>query len=121
MGEGKPPRAAAPTGRQTKGRQHKWYNYNDPAFLSGFTKNCGEPPNKKVNGHFTQTVWKDTREIVCGRATCKMTVTLNQGNPNERTITTDGTHRVCRYNPAGNIDTGDKANLRNEVHAPTCH
>ncbi len=43
-------------------------------------------PNKKC-GHYTQTVWKETKEIGCGRARCK-----------------DGSYIwVCNYRPAGNI------------------
>ena len=39
-------------------------------------------------GHYTQIVWRDTREVGCGVATCA-----------------DGSGVwVCNYNPAGNVD-----------------
>lgn len=41
-------------------------------------------------GHYTQIVWKDTREVGCGLAS---------------DVTDD--YLVCRYFPAGNIDGGD--------------
>ena len=41
------------------------YDFNNPTFKGGFPSNC-----QNVNGHFTQVVWKDTRQLGCGRATC---------------------------------------------------
>lgn len=41
----------------------------------------------KVCGHYTQIVWKDTREVGCGRALCQRGEEI----------------WVCNYNPEGNI------------------
>ncbi len=61
------------------------YDFNAPAIVGGFKQNC-DPP---VNGHFTQIVWRATKQIGCGRATCTI------GGKK-------GTNWVCRYKPAGN-------------------
>jgi hypothetical protein len=70
----------------------KNYDFKNPVFRGGFTRNCVD-----VNGHFTQVMWKDTRELGCGKATC----TMKDENGNDR----KGTHWVCRYNPPGNQGT----------------
>jgi len=95
------------------------YSYDNPQFTGGFTRNCGRGDNPKVNGHFTQVVWKDSTQLGCGRATCSMTITLDEGTPKERKIQTQGTHWVCRYSPPGNAGT-DSANLKRKVSAPVC-
>lgn len=41
----------------------------------------------KVCGHYTQIVWKETKELGCGRALCEGGEEI----------------WVCNYNPAGNI------------------
>ena len=61
--------------------ENKNYDFVNPTFKGGFTSNC-----QNVNGHFTQVVWKDTRELGCRRATCTI-------NGHQRT------HWVCRYAP----------------------
>lgn len=43
-------------------------------------------PGASGTGHFTQMVWKDTKEVGCGKATC--------GN---------ATIWVCNYSPPGNV------------------
>ncbi len=57
-------------------KEVKNYPFNRPAFVSG-------------TGHFTQMIWKDTKQIGCGVAKCYF-----------------GTVRfwVCRYTPQGNWD-----------------
>src|SRR5262249_3765964 len=52
------------------------YNYSKPGFVTGI-------------GHFTQMIWKDTKQIGCGVSKCYL-----------------GTVRlwVCRYAPTGNWD-----------------
>jgi len=43
-------------------------------------------------GHYTQVVWRDTTKVGCGRATCNADDMFQ-------------THWVCRYSPAGNMNT----------------
>jgi uncharacterized protein YkwD len=78
------------------------YDFNHPTFKGGFTSNCQD-----VNGHFTQVIWKDTRQLGCGRATCNI-----NGH--------QGTHWVCRYGPPGNTNTSDISTLNKEVPGPQC-
>jgi uncharacterized protein YkwD len=78
------------------------YDFNNPQFKGGFTANC-----KDVNGHFTQVVWKDTCQLGCGRATCEIS-----GHK--------GTHWVCRYKPAGNVNVADVSLLKQQVRPPLC-
>ena len=42
-------------------------------------------------GHYTQLVWRDTKKVGCGSATCTADNALY-------------THWVCRYSPAGNVN-----------------
>ncbi|MCX5521109.1 CAP family protein [Kaistia defluvii] len=76
------------------------YDFDDPAIVGGFTQNC-----QRVNGHFTQVVWKDSGFLGCGRATCEI------GG-------VQGTQWVCRYRPAGNFNASDPFVLRQQVHRP---
>ena len=108
--------------------ENTWYcehnnylSYDNPIPVSGFTKDCGRGDNLKVNGHFTQVVWKDTRQVGCGRFTCPMTIDLkdDKGVVVKKDVPTLGTHWVCRYLPIGNSAT-DTATLRQEVSAPLC-
>ncbi|MEO8401396.1 MAG: CAP domain-containing protein [Gammaproteobacteria bacterium] len=52
-------------------------------------------------GHFTQLVWKSSKKLGCGYATCNG----NNGTP--------GKYLVCEYSPAGNITNRNyfKANV----------
>jgi uncharacterized protein YkwD len=79
------------------------YDFNNPTFKGGFTSNC-----QNVNGHFTQVIWKDTRQLGCGRAIC--TINGHQG-----------THWVCRYAPPGNVNTSNVSVLNQEVLRPQCN
>ena len=98
-----------PAASNAQAFQKAWYcelnNYvfAAPVFTPGFTQNCAPP----VNGHFTQVVWKDTRQLGCGKATCTI------GG-------VKGTHWVCRYLPAGNVNATDPNVLRREVLQPPC-
>jgi hypothetical protein len=83
------------------------YDFNSPVFKGGFTANC-----KDVNGHFTQVVWKDTCQLGCGRATCKIR--------DDKGVERDGTHWVCRYRPSGNVNAADANVLKKEVLPPVC-
>lgn len=85
----------------------KNYNFNSPKFEGGFTQNC-----KRVNGHFTQVVWKDTTQLGCGRAICDV-----KGSDGK---THKGTSWVCRYSPSGNMNTSDPNVLKQQVLQPKC-
>lgn len=92
------------------------YNFTNPVFVGGFTANCGQGNNPKVNGHLTQILWKDTKMVGCGRAQCKIPETDAKGNV---IATHEGTQWVCRYSPAGNTGT-DAATLKREVSDAVC-
>jgi uncharacterized protein YkwD len=64
------------------------YRYNKPGFSSS-------------TGHFTQMVWKSSKELGCGSAVCDG----KNGTP--------GIYWVCEYNPAGNVTNSGyfKANV----------
>ena len=55
-----------------------------------YTSNTCTP--EKMCGHYTQVVWRDTTKVGCGRATCTVDDFIN-------------TVWVCRYSPAGNLNT----------------
>jgi uncharacterized protein YkwD len=78
------------------------YSFTNPVLILGETTNC-----YRVNGHFTQVVWKDTAFLGCGRATCEI-----DGHK--------GTHWVCRYKPPGNFNATDPLVLAQQVrpHPP---
>ncbi|KAF9016052.1 PR-1-like protein [Hymenopellis radicata] len=56
------------------------YDYNHPGFSSG-------------TGHFTQVVWKSTKQVACAIANCKGGTIF--GQPSK--------YIVCRYSPPGNF------------------
>ncbi len=51
-------------------------------------------------GHFTQVVWRGTKELGCGRASCGGMDVF-----------------VCQYDPPGNVE----GQYRDNVQAPGCH
>ena len=69
------------------------YNFKDPS--KSATKNVF---------HFTQMVWKDTKQLGCGRAVCK------KNSPFLEYPNGEWTYVVCNYFPPGNIvaSKGDK-------------
>lgn len=79
----------------------KHYDFDNPQVVGGFKNGC-DPP---VNGHFTQVVWKSSREIGCGKANCSI-----NGQ--------DGVYWVCRYSPPGNFNADNPDVLRSEVQRP---
>ncbi|MHB1015206.1 MAG: CAP domain-containing protein [Desulfurivibrionaceae bacterium] len=58
--------------------EQRWY--------SRATNTCNAPPGKTC-GHYTQMVWKNTREVGCAKAVC---------DDNSQVW-------VCNYAPAGNV------------------
>lgn len=79
----------------------KWYDFAHPSIQGGVKKEC-DPP---VNGHFTQVVWKSTRELGCARNTCTQNGQV-------------GTGWVCKYSPVGNTNTAQA--LGDNVSSTTC-
>ena len=77
------------------------YNFDHPQVVGGFKNGC-DPP---VNGHFTQVVWKASRQLGCGKKTC----TINGQQ---------GTYWVCRYSPPGNFNANDPNVLAQNVLRP---
>ena len=105
-----PDKYPAGTDRQafndTWGCEKDLFDFTKPVIVGGFKTNCLPPPaGTGTNGHFTQVVWKSTKEVGCGRARCP----IKDGNCN---VIKDAngkesyeTHWVCRYRPGGN-DSG---------------
>jgi len=87
------------------------YDFNKPVIVGGFKHNCLPPPaGEGVNGHFTQVVWKSTKEVGCGRARCPIVdKDCNVIKPESYE-----THWVCRYGPGGN----DPDQLAQNVQKP---
>jgi len=65
----------------------KYYNYNKPGF-SGST------------GHFTQVVWKSTKQVGCAKKFCK---------------SSGWTIYICEYDAPGNIVTSDNSYFKKNV------
>ncbi|MEQ1929872.1 MAG: PAN domain-containing protein [Parvularculaceae bacterium] len=99
----------SPTATNVNAYQNTWacevqhYDFDNPKVVGGFKKGCDAP----VNGHFTQVVWKDSRELGCGKQTC----TINGAT---------GVYTVCRYSPQGNFNADNISNLTAQVSRPKC-
>ncbi|KAL4972582.1 CAP domain-containing protein [Aspergillus desertorum] len=74
--------------------------WGDEAALYDFSKPTG---SNEETGHFTQLVWKSTREIGCAAVDCGLT---DSDNGEERTRA-QGWYVVCEYMPAGNVVGAD--------------
>jgi len=68
-------------------REISQYNFNAPAYSNAV-------------GHFTQLIWRNSKQLGCGMAVC------NGMN-----------YWVCRYSPTGNWNTGNPGVLANNVPA----
>lgn len=79
------------------------YDFDNPKVVGGFKSGCNAP----VNGHFTQVVWKDSRQLGCGKQTCTI------GGQT-------GVYTVCRYSPQGNYNADNITNLKAQVSRPDC-
>ena len=79
------------------------YNYNKPGFSMGMmldqtidlTDYLEDCETFLATGHFTQVVWKDTRQLGCGLA-------INRKNK---------VYGVCDYSPPGNYEGKYKENV----------
>jgi len=68
-------------------REISQYNFNAPAYSNAV-------------GHFTQLIWRNSKQLGCGMSVC------NGAN-----------YWVCRYSPTGNWNTGNPGVLANNVPA----
>ncbi|KKK23748.1 hypothetical protein AOCH_000664, partial [Aspergillus ochraceoroseus] len=82
------------------------YNFEEP---TGFTE---------ATGHFTQLVWRATKEVGCAAVDCGYASNDEKDDDDddrEKRSSDDGVPRaqgwyvVCEYTPAGNVVGGDKA------------
>ncbi len=96
--------------------QDSWYSE-----IKDYEFNIPRYNQPGINGHFTQILWKDSTQLGCGIATCKMTVNMTSSEGRTQKETHDGTQWVCRYAPAGNMNVGNPGVLRNQVKPATCN
>jgi len=68
----------------------KMYNYNQPGFTG-------------ATGHFTQVVWKSTKQVGCAKKFCK---------------SKNWTIYICEYDAPGNIVSSDNAYFKKNVLPP---
>jgi hypothetical protein len=80
------------------------YDYNNPKLIGGTMNGCNDNP-KKVNGHFTQLVWKATKSVGCAKNTCSL------GGQS-------GTLWACEFDPQGNFNAGNPGVLSDNVPRP---
>jgi hypothetical protein len=80
------------------------YDYNNPKLIGGTMFGCDNNPNK-VNGHFTQIVWKATKSVGCAKNTCSL------GG-------VSGTLWACEYDPPGNFNADKPGVLSENVPRP---
>jgi hypothetical protein len=85
------------------------YNYDNPTLIVGTMNGCNDNPNK-VNGHFTQVVWKASKSLGCAKNTCK----LDPADPNSPSWTL----WACEYDPAGNFNADKPGVLSENVPRP---
>ena len=79
------------------------YDFNNPVFVGGGLNGCTPTGNpNKVDGHFTQVVWKDTKRLGCAKNVCPL-----GGN--------SATLWACEYDPPGNFNVDQPGVLQNEV------
>ncbi|WP_162918636.1 CAP domain-containing protein [Taklimakanibacter deserti] len=93
------------------------YNFDDPSpLLAGedgggtiFGDACNPANNpKKVTGHFTQVIWRNTTRLGCAQNRCKL------GGDDG----IEGTLWACEYDPPGNFNAGQAGVLEQNVPRP---
>ncbi|KAL3461139.1 CAP domain-containing protein [Aspergillus heterothallicus] len=77
---------------QAWGDEREMYDFDKP---TGFTKETG---------HFTQLVWRGTRQVGCAAVDCGLTYQDEDGKEGEQRA--QGWYLVCEYVPAGNVVGG---------------
>jgi hypothetical protein len=80
------------------------YDYDNPKVNGGWMNGCDNNPNR-VNGHFTQVVWKATKSLGCAKNTCSL------GGQS-------GTLWACEYDPPGNFNADKPGVLSDNVPRP---
>jgi len=87
-------KAASAVGRWYEEKSNYDFSAPGDCLAKGTCESIGE------TGHFTQVVWRDSKQLGCGMATCPGTLfgwSAGQGN---------AIFYVCRYSPPGNVDSG---------------
>ncbi|KAL2852524.1 CAP domain-containing protein [Aspergillus pseudoustus] len=77
---------------QAWGDEGEMYNFDKP---TGFTK---------ATGHFTQLVWRSTKEVGCAAVDCGLTDLDDEDKEGEQRA--QGWYLVCEYIPGGNVVGG---------------
>jgi Cysteine-rich secretory protein family len=80
------------------------YDYDNPKINGGWMNGCDNNPSR-VNGHFTQVVWKATKFLGCAKNTCTL------GG-------VSGTLWACEYDPPGNFNADQPGVLSENVPRP---
>jgi len=79
------------------------YDFDNPVLTGGVMFGCAPADNpNKVDGHFTQVVWRDSAKLGCAKNTCSLS-----GN--------SGPLWACEYAPPGNFNAGNPGVLQHEV------
>ena len=79
------------------------YDFDNPVLTGGVMFGCAPADNpNKVDGHFTQVVWRDSAKLGCAKNTCSL-----GGN--------SGPLWACEYAPPGNFNAGNPGVLQHEV------
>jgi hypothetical protein len=80
------------------------YDFDHPEVRGGTVIGCNDNP-KRVTGHFTQVVWRESTKLGCARNTCSL-----GGNT--------GTLWACEYDPPGNFNVDQPGVLDRNVPKP---
>lgn len=80
------------------------YDFAHPVLTGGTIYGCDNNPNK-VDGHFTQVVWRGSSNLGCAQNTCSL-----GGN--------SGTLWACEYDPPGNFNADQPGVLDQNVPKP---
>jgi carboxymethylenebutenolidase len=81
------------------------YDYDSPKLIGGTVHGCSDN-SSKVNGVFTQVVWKATKFFGCAKNTCTL------GGQS-------GTLWACEYDPPGNDPNALKENVPKPINPST--
>jgi hypothetical protein len=103
---------------ETWGCERTEFHFDAPEIVGGFKTDChtGANGQKPVNGHFTQVVWRSTKQLGCARAECPVKDKEGKPKKDDQGKEIKVTHWVCRYSPGGN----DSSKLADNVRQPPC-
>jgi hypothetical protein len=85
------------------------YDFDHPVLTGGTTHGCDDNPNK-VDGHFTQVVWRDSGRLGCAKNTCSLSGDATDENA--------GPLWACEYAPPGNFNADQPGVLQSQVPRP---